>query len=78
MARMFAACLLAAATLIGAPPAPADPADLVPYCSGDQTPMDDNCRPMSHQVFTHDAPGADPDVPLGITPGEEPVVGGGG
>jgi hypothetical protein len=33
---------------------------------------------MSHQVFTHDAPGADPDVPLGITPGEEPVVGGGG
>jgi hypothetical protein len=78
MARTFAACLLAAATLIGAPPAAADPADLVPYCSGDQTPMDDNCRPMSHQVFTHDAPGADPDVPLGITPGEEPVVGGGG
>ena len=58
--------------------AAADPADLVPYCSGDQTPMDDNCRPMSHQVFTHDAPGADPDVPLGITPGEDPVVGGGG
>jgi hypothetical protein len=78
MARTFAACLLAAATLIGAPPAAADPADLVPYCSGDQTPMDDNCRPISHQVFTHDAPGADADVPLGITPGEEPVVGGGG
>jgi hypothetical protein len=78
MTRMFAACLLAAATLIGTPSAAADPADLVPYCSGDQTPMDDNCRPMSHQVFTHDAPGADPDVPLGITPGEEPVVGGGG
>ena len=76
---MFTACLLAAAAvLVGAPHAAADPADLVPYCSGDQTPMDDNCRPMSHQVFTHDAPGADPDVPLGITPGEEPVVGGGG
>ena len=79
MTRMFAACLLAvAAVLVGAPQAAADPADLVPYCSGDQTPMDDNCRPMSHQVFTHDAPGADPDVPLGITPGEDPVVGGGG
>lgn len=79
MTRTFTACLLAvAAVLVGAPQAAADPADLVPYCSGDQTAMDDNCRPMSHQVFTHDAPGADPDVPLCITPGEEPVVGGGG
>ena len=35
--------------------------------------MDDNCRPMAHQVFTHDAPGANPDVPLGTNPGDEPV-----
>ena len=55
-----------------------DPADLVPYCSGDQTPMDDNCRPMAHQVCTHDGSSVDPDVPFGINPGEEPVVGGGG
>jgi hypothetical protein len=78
MTRVFVACLVAAGALIAAPHAAADPQDLVPYCSGDQTPMDDNCRPMSHQVFTHDAPGADPDVPLGVTPGEDPVVGGGG
>jgi hypothetical protein len=79
MRRIVAACLMAAAALVGgAPIAAADPADLVPYCSGDQTPMDNNCREMAHQVFTHDAPGADPDMPLGITPGEEPVVGGGG
>ena len=74
MARMFAACLLAAATLIGAPPAAADPADLVPYCSGDQTPMDDNCQPMAHQIYTHDGSGVDPDVPLGTNPGVEPLT----
>jgi hypothetical protein len=79
MRRIFAACLVAAAALIAAPPAAADPQDLVPYCSGDQTPMDDNCRPMAHQIYTHDdAPGANPDVPLGTNPGEQPVVGGGG
>jgi hypothetical protein len=93
MTTIVAACVLAAAALIAAPHAAADPQDLVPYCSGDQTPMDDNCRPMAHQIFTHaDAPGADPDVPLGTDPdvplgtnpdvplgtdpGEQPVVGG--
>jgi hypothetical protein len=75
MTRTFTACLLtAAAVLVGAPHAAADPDQLVPYCSGDQTPMDANCRPMPHQVFTDDAPGANPDVPLGTNPGEEPVV----
>ncbi len=75
---MFAACLVAVAALIGAPQAAADPDQLVPYCSGDQTPMDANCRAVPHQVFTDDAPGANPDVPLGTNPGEEPLVGGGG
>jgi hypothetical protein len=37
--------------------------------------MDNNCRPMAHQVFTHDAPGADPQLPIGLDPGVEPVVG---
>ena len=79
MTRIFAACLMAAAAVARRRSAcAADPADLVPYCSGDQTPMDNNCREMAHQVFTHDAAGANPDVPLGINPGEEPVVGGGG
>jgi hypothetical protein len=75
MTRIFAACLVAAAALIAAPQAAADPDQLVPYCSGDQTPMDASCRPMPHQVFTDDAPGANPDVPLGTNPGLEPVVG---
>ena len=75
MRRIVAACLLAAAALVGgAPIAAADPADLVPYCSGDQTPMDNNCREMAHQVFTHDAEGANPQVGLGTNPGVEPVT----
>ena len=73
MTRLFAACLLAAAALIAAPQAAADPQDLVPYCSGDQTPMDDNCRPMAHQEYTHGS-GVDPDLPLGTNPGVEPVT----
>jgi hypothetical protein len=38
--------------------------------------MDNNCRPMTDQPFTNNAPGANPDVPLGTNPGSEPVVGG--
>jgi len=77
MTRLFAACLLvAAAVVVGVPHAAADPEDHVPYCSGDQTPMDDNCRAMPHQAFTEDAPGANPGVPIGTNPGSVPVVGG--
>jgi hypothetical protein len=77
MARLFAACLVAAGALIAAPHAAADPQDLVPFCSGDQTPMDDNCRQMPHQIFTHEGSGVDPNLPYGLDPGSEPVVGGG-
>jgi hypothetical protein len=72
--RLLAACLLAAAAVLAAPPAAADPADLVPYCSGDQTPMDYNCRPMAHQEFTHGS-GFDPNLPSGLDPGNAPAVG---
>jgi hypothetical protein len=74
MTRIFAACLIAAAALIAAPHAAADPDQLVPYCSGDQTPVDNNCRPIPQQVFTDDAPGANPGVPLGTNPGVEPAT----
>jgi hypothetical protein len=77
MTRLFAACLLAAGAVIGAPHAAADPQDLVPYCSGDQTPLDNNCRQMPHQIVTHDGIGVDPNLPYGLDPGSEPVVGGG-
>ena len=43
--------MAAAAAALGAPVASADPADLVPYCSGDQTPMDNNCRLSPSQIF---------------------------
>lgn len=66
--------MAAAAVAVGAPVAAADPADLVPYCSGDQTPMDNYCRPSPSQVFTHDSPGADPQVGLGTDPDDEPAV----
>lgn len=72
MSRLTATCavLLASAAFACAPHAAADPDDHVPYCSGDQTPMDNNCRVAPSQVFTHDAnPGADPEVPLGTGSG---------
>ena len=73
MTRILAACLLAAAALGAAPHAAADPQDLVPYCSGDQTPMDSNCRDVAHQVFTHGS-GVDPELPSGLDPGNQPVT----
>ncbi len=76
MTRIFAACLLAAAAVVAAaPPAGADPQDLLPYCSGDQTPMDNNCRPMAHQETTHNGSGLTPNVPIGLDPTNPAVVG---
>ncbi|ODQ88129.1 hypothetical protein BHQ18_21195 [Mycolicibacterium flavescens] len=69
----MAAVLLAVAGLVAAPHAAADPQDLVPYCSGDQTPMDNNCRTMAHQEFTHGS-GLDPGVPSGLLPGSVAAI----
>ena len=63
-----------AAAAVCSPMASADPEDLVPFCSGDQTPMDNNCKPMAHQIFTHDAGGANPQVGYGTNPGLEPAT----
>ena len=41
---MLAAGLLTVAAVLGTPQASADPQDLVPFCSGDQTPVDSNCQ----------------------------------
>ncbi|WP_308206375.1 hypothetical protein [Mycolicibacterium novocastrense] len=69
------AALIAAAALLAAPQAAGDPQDLVPYCSGDQTPMDNNCRPPAHQEFTHSPSGLDPNLADGLDPGNPQVVG---
>ena len=74
MARLLVAGLLIAAAGIGAPTATADPEILVPYCSGDQTPIDSNCQPAPDQVFGEDAPGANPELPTGVDPGLAPAV----
>ena len=69
--------LVASLAVVGialAAPASADPADLVPYCSGDQTPMDSNCRATPSQSYTHGDSGVSPELPFGLTPGEEPAV----
>ena len=72
---MLAAGLLTVGAVLGAPPASADPQDLVPYCSGDQTPMNSNCQYAPAQRDAMDgAPGANPGVPLGLTPLNEPAV----
>ncbi|BBY31807.1 hypothetical protein [Mycolicibacterium sediminis] len=67
-------CAATAAALLGAAPAGADPQDLVPYCSGDQTPMDSNCRATPSQIFTHEGSGLTPDVPRGLTPDNVPAI----
>ena len=57
------------------PPASADPRDWVPWCTGDQTPADSNCRVNPNDGRTDNAPGANPDVPLGVTPDLVAVAG---
>ena len=75
MTRLLAAGLLTVAAVLGAPQASADPQDLVPYCSGDQTPMNSNCQYATDQRGAMDgAPGANPGTPLGLTPLDEPAV----
>jgi ABC-type nitrate/sulfonate/bicarbonate transport system permease component len=70
LAAALATAAAAAAVAVAAP-ACAEPEDHVPSCSGDQTPMDNNCRVSPSQVFTHVlGPGANPEVPLGTGSGE--------
>ena len=72
---VLAAAAVVAAALVHAPTAVADPEDLVPWCSGDQTPTDSNCRVAPSQVFTHDHnPGANPQVPVGLDPGQQALT----
>lgn len=73
---LFGAAAIAA--LVGAAPAGADPDDLLPVCSGNQTPTDTSCRvDPSQATIQDDAVGANPQVPVGVDPGQDPVIGSG-
>ncbi len=75
MTRIFTACLLAGVTIgFSAAQASADPEDLVPFCTGGQTPADNNCRPAAPQETTHGS-GLTPNVPNGLDPSNPAVVG---
>ncbi|MGY4711078.1 hypothetical protein ACXDF8_16200 [Mycolicibacterium sp. CBM1] len=74
MTKRVVAALMALPALIGVPQAGADPEDHVPYCSGDQTPMNSNCRLAPSQSNGGSAPGANPDLPVGVNPGVQPAV----
>ena len=69
MTSVSALFALLAAALVGAGVAGADPADLVPICSGDQTPMNSGCQYAADQAPMGSFPGANPDLPLGPNPG---------
>ena len=72
---LFAVVLTACGTLLWAPQAGADPRDWVPWCTGGQTPANSHCRVDTDQQVTGNAPGANPDVPLGVDPGQQPATG---
>lgn len=67
--------LTVACVIVCAPSAGADPRDWVPWCTGNETPADSNCRANPYDQQTSNAPGANPDVPLGLTPGLDAVTG---
>lgn len=72
--RTLLVALMTGAAVAVAAPASADPADHVPYCSGDQTPMDSNCRVTPSQIATHDGMGLSPNLPSGLTPDQQPAT----
>lgn len=74
MTRFAVSVLIALAALLAAPPAGADPDDLEPTCSSGQVPQAGACKPQSNGVQTGDAPGANPEIPLGLNPESVPAV----
>lgn len=74
MPKLFVASLLTIGALLAAAPSHADPEDLLPWCSAGETPADNNCRAPELQDPSGTAPGADPEIPLGVNPGVAPIV----
>ena len=73
MIRLVAASLLAAAVFT-APAAGADPDNLVPACSGQVAQAGECTAPNPLEGFFGDALGANPNIPLSVTPLHQPVV----
>ena len=74
MTRLSIAGLLMLAALLGAATAAADPEDLEPYCTGGQVPETGECLLQPQSVYIDDAPGANPQMPVGLDPESVPVV----
>ena len=74
MTRLTLAGLLTVAALLSAPNAAADPEDWEPYCTGGQVPETGECLLQPQSVYIDDAPGANPEMPLGVDPESVPVV----
>ena len=72
VAGFFAGVFLAVPAL--GPTAAADPQDLEPYCTAGQVPTTGQCKPLPGDVYTDNAPGADPQLPMGLDPGSVPAV----
>lgn len=73
MIRLLAVALLAAA-VAAAPAAAADPQILVPDCTGGQVAQAGECNASPMEGWFGDAAGANPNVPLGLTPDHLAVV----
>jgi hypothetical protein len=66
--------LVMLAALLGAPNAAADPEDLQPYCTAGQVPETGGCLIQPERDYTDDAPGAGPEIPMGLNPLTVPAV----
>lgn len=73
MMRPLSAVLLVSAFAC-APAAGADPEILMPGCTGGQVPQAGACAAESSEIDLGDAPGANPNVGVGLTPGQLPNV----
>ena len=71
----FAVAALLATAVAGAPAATADPSILVPDCTSGQVAQSGACTASNpFEGFFGDAPGANPNVPAGLTPLNQPQL----
>jgi hypothetical protein len=74
MKLFWAAGVMAVAALLAAPHAAADPEDYEPYCTSGQVPELGACKSLPGTVYVDDAPGANPQIPIGLNPESVPAV----